>query len=93
MPLPPEPAEEDEEKEELVALDLFSDISMEGVTSGSDSTAWDPVRIEKEETKLQNEEVIETDLQADGQPGGVTSGNDGNIDGDAKSSQRKYRRE
>ncbi len=91
LPLPPEPDDEEEEEEELVALDLFSDVSLEGVASGSDSTAWDPVRIAKEETKLENDKVIDTDLNGDGQPGGVNRGNDGIIDGDVKSSQRKYR--
>ena len=66
-------------------------MSLEGVTSGSDSTAWDPVRIEKEDTKVENDEVIDTDLESDGQPAGVTSGNDGIMEPDVKSSQRRSR--
>jgi hypothetical protein len=88
LPFAPEPKQE-EEKEEVVEVQLFADLSLEGVTSGADSTAWDPVRIEKEEKQLENDDVLDTDLKGTG-PAGVTSGNDGTID-DVKSSKRKYR--
>ena len=87
----PEP-ESEETDDDLIALDLFADISMEGVTSGSDSTAWDPIRIEKEGEDDEDEDVLDTDLKSDDQTGGVTSGNESPpTGGDVKSSQRKNR--
>ena len=90
LPFPPEPDDEDVD-DEVIALDLFSDLSLEGVTSGADSTAWDPIRIEREAAREESDDVLDTDLKSDGQPGGVTSGNDSVIDGNVKSSERKNR--
>jgi hypothetical protein len=83
VPLPPEPDQEDVE-EDVISLDLFADISLDGVTSGADSTAWEPIRIDKEDRKEQDEDVLDIDLGSDQQPAGVTSGND-----DVKSSERR----
>jgi hypothetical protein len=82
LPLPPEPDDEEDE-EEVVVLDLFADLALESVTSGSDTSAWDPVRIEQEDRQTENEDVLDTELESDAQPGGVTSGNEGNVDDEA----------
>ena len=87
--LPPDPvALLADEPDDLVNLDLFADISLEGVTSGSNSTAWDPIEIDPQDKPKDDQGVVDTDLGTAGQPGGVTSGNDV-IDGDVKTSQRK----
>jgi hypothetical protein len=86
----PEP-ETEESDDDLIELDLFADISMEGVTSGSDSTAWDPIRIEKDGEDNEDDEVLDTDMKSDDQTEGVTSGNESPPTGDVKSSQRKNR--
>jgi hypothetical protein len=90
VPLPPEPDDEETE-EDLISLDLFSDVSLEGVTSGADTTTWDPIRIEKEAAREEQDGVLDTNLGGDGQPAGVTSGTDKSLETDVKSSERRYR--
>ena len=77
VPLPPEP-DDDEEDGEVIALDLFADVSLEGVTSGADATAWDPIRIEREQSTESQDDVLDTSGLSSGKSGssGVTSGSD-----------------
>lgn len=88
--LPP-PANE-EADDEVVELALFDDISLDGVTSGADPTAWDPIRIEKKDEQEDDEDVLDTDMDSEEDQEGVTSGND-QIVGDVKSSERKSKKQ
>ena len=94
VPMLPEPDDE-EQDDDLIAVDLFTDVSLEGVTSGADSSSWDPIEIETEhkrsEDESEDEDVLDADLTDDSQPAGVTSGTDSVIEGDVKSSQRKHK--
>jgi hypothetical protein len=90
LPMPPEPDDE-EEDDEILTLALFTEISLEGVTSGADPTVWDPIRIEREQARETNDDVLDTSLEGgDGPAPGVTSGND-IVPTEVKSSERKFR--
>ena len=67
---------------------------MEGVTSGADATAWEPITIEeRQQEEEEEEESIETEARSDkSDETGVTSGSDSARWNDVKSSKRKNRK-
>ena len=85
--------------ENLISLDIFADFSLEGVTSGSDPTLWDPIRIDEDSSSTEEEEqaeVIDVGSSSEDQGPGVTSGNETPVErepsvGNVKSSERKYK--
>ena len=67
---------------------------MEGVTSGADATAWEPITIEERQQEEEEEDdPVETDVKSDkSDETGVTSGSDSASWDDVKSSKRKNRK-
>ena len=75
----------------MLQLALDDGFVSEGITSGSDASAWDPIQIENEDKNDKKEDVLNTEPPPDEEPAGVTSGNDGGVTGDVKTSERKHR--
>ena len=87
----PEPEEEEDEEIEIDFSQLFGDLLIEsGVTSGSDPSAWDPVRIEREQGAEEREEVLDTSkLNGAKANDGATSGSDAGLTADDKPKEPK----
>jgi len=71
---------------DLIDIDLFTDLSLEGVTSGADSALWG----EEESAEDEDQAADDSEVTSD-EAEGVTSGNDGAVDGDVKTSRRKHK--
>jgi hypothetical protein len=62
-------------------VDLFAELNFDAVTSGADTTAWDPIMIEDEDDKSEDEGVIDSELESGKEAAGVTSGSDPVVEG------------
>jgi len=96
MPFAPVPEADPFPDEKVLELALTEDFSMDSVTSGSDPTLWDPIRVfdaplaqdQKEEDKSGDQVESKSPAKDDD---GVTSGADSDSWVKAKSSERKSR--
>jgi hypothetical protein len=96
MPFAPVPEADLFPDEDVLELALTEDFSMDSVTSGSDPTLWDPIRVFDaplaEDQKEEEEEAGKVESKTPSKDDdGVTSGADSDSWVKAKASERKSR--